>query len=81
MSLLRIRIVNANTELIHEAPNRQPIFLMVAVFAYTAIGVVQVAVPSKVVCIVLCRTPPVTVGANDVVNPISAARTARKRRK
>ena len=73
---LRIRIVNANTELIPEAPNRQPIFLIVVASVSTANGEAQVAVPS-IVSIALCRTPPVTVVANAEVS-IVVAGTARK---
>jgi hypothetical protein len=74
---LRIRIVNFNTELIPEAPNRQAILLRVADSDCIAIAAVQVAVPS-IVCIVLCRTPPVTVVANVEVISIEVAVPARK---
>ena len=77
MEQLRIRIVNANTELIPQTPNREPIFLIVVVSVCIAIVVVQVAVPS-IVCIVLRRTPPVTVVANVVVISIVVAVPARK---
>ena len=50
---------------IPEATDREPIFLIVVVPVYIAIVVIQVAVPG-IVCIVLRRTPPVTVLANVV---------------
>ncbi len=77
MEQLRIRIVNANTELIPQTPNREPVFLIVVVSVCIPIVVVQVAVPS-IVCIVLRRTPPVTVVANDVEISNAAAAHARK---
>ena len=78
MELLRIRIVNANTELIPEAPNRQATFLIVEISVRSATVAVQVAGPSNV-GIELCRTPPVTAVANEVVISIEVvAVTARK---
>ena len=71
------QIFNANTELIPEAPNRQPIPLIAEVSGSIANAVVQVAVPS-IACIVLCRTPPVTAAANVVVISIVGAVPARK---
>ena len=75
---LSIRIVNANTELIPEAPNRQAIYLIGAVVPVrTATVAVQEAAPS-LVRIGLCRTPPVTAVANGVVTSIAVAGPARK---
>ena len=73
------QIVNANTELIPEAPNRQAIILRVVDPACITTVVVQVAEPSTA-CIALCRTPPVTDAANVGVTTEGAV-TARKRRK
>ena len=73
-------MVNANTELIPEAPNRQPTPLIAVVAASIAIGVGQDAVPS-IVCTGLRRTPPVTVVANVVVISIAVSVPARKTRK
>ena len=70
----------SNTELIPEAPNRQPIFLNAVVSVRNANVGVQGAVPS-IPCNVLCRTPPVTIVANEVVINIAVAVPARKRRK
>ena len=62
------QIVNANTELIPEAPNRQAVILIVEVSVSNANDVVQGAIPS-IECNELCRTPPVTVVANvDVIS-------------
>ena len=78
MELLRIKIVNANTELIPEAPNRQAKALTaVVVSACSPTFVEQVAVPSTA-CIVLRRTPPVTVEAKVGVISIVVAVPARK---
>jgi hypothetical protein len=48
VKLSKGQIVNANTELIPEAPNRKPVILIVEVSVSIAIDVVQVAVPSTV---------------------------------
>ena len=80
MLQFRIKIINANTELIPEAPNRQATLLTVAGTDRKAIVEAQVAEPS-IERIVLCRTPPVTVEANVAVISIVVAVTARKRRK
>ena len=77
VKLSKGQIVNANTELIPEAPNRQAILLIGVVAVCIPIPVVQVAEPS-IGCKVLCRTPPVTVVANAVVTPIVEAVPARK---
>jgi hypothetical protein len=62
---------------IPKATNREPVFLIVVVPVYIAIVVIQVAVPG-IVCIVLRRTPPVTVLANVVECSIVVTVTARK---
>ena len=62
----------ARFHLIPEATDRQPFFLIVVVPVYIAIVVIQVTVPG-IVCIVLRRTPPVTVVANVVVISIVVA--------
>ena len=77
MELLRIKIVNANTELIPEAPNRQPVSLIGAASVCIAIVDGQVAEPSTVRT-VLCRTPPATDAANVVVISTVKAVPARK---
>ena len=77
LSIKNSQSVNANTELIPEAPNRQAISLIVVASDLTAIVVVQEAGPS-IVCIVLRRTPPATVVANVEVISIAAAVPARK---
>ena len=77
VKLSKGQIVNANTELIPEAPNRQAIFLIVVASDRTPTAVVQVAVPSTA-RIVLRRTPPVTAVANVVVTPTAVADPARK---
>lgn len=68
------------THLIPETPNRQATSLISVVPFCNPTDVAQVAVPS-IARIDLCRTPPVTVAANVVVNAIVDAVTARKRRK
>ena len=77
VKLSKGQIVNANTELIPEAPNRQAISLNAEAAVCNPIAAVQAAVPS-IVCIVLRRTPPVTVAANVVVISIVVAEPARK---
>ena len=77
VKLSKGQIVNANTELIPEAPNRQATSLTVVVSARTPIEAVQDAAP-RIVCIALRRTPPVTVVANVVVISIVVAVPARK---
>ena len=77
VKLSKGQIVNANTELIPEAPNRQAIILIVVVTVSIATAAEQAAGPSTA-CTVLCRTPPVTVVANAVVTSIAAAVPARK---
>ena len=62
---------------IPQATHRKPILLIVVVSVYIAIVVIQVAVPG-IICIVLSRTPPVTVVANVVVISIVVAVPARK---
>lgn len=62
---------------IPQATDRKPVFLIVVVPVYVAVIVVQVAVPG-VICIVLRRTPPVTVDPNVVECSISIAVTTRK---
>ena len=76
MELLRIKIVNANTELIPEAPNRQAILLNAVVSVCTPTVVVQVAGPS--IRIALRRTPPATEVANAAVISNVVAVPARK---
>ena len=76
VKLSKGQIVNANTELIPEAPNRQPKTLIVGVSESIATAVVQVAVPG-IACIFIRRTPPVTEAANAVVISIVVAVTAR----
>ena len=80
VKLSKGQIVNANTELIPEAPNRQAIYLTAVEPARIAIVEFHDATPSTV-CIVLRRTPPATVDANEVVIIIVVADPARKRRK
>jgi hypothetical protein len=63
--------------LIPEATDRKPKCLIVVVPVYIAIVVIQVAVPG-IVCIVLSRTPPVTVLANVVECSIVVTVTAWK---
>ncbi len=70
-------MVNANTELIPQTPNRDPEFLIAAVPVCIPIVVDQAAAPS-IACNVLCRTPPVTVAANVAEIPIEVAVPARK---
>ena len=62
---------------IPKATNREPKMLIVAVTVDIAKVVVQVAGPGTV-CIVLRRTPPVTVVANEVESTIEVTVTARK---
>ncbi len=50
---------------IPDATDRTTVFLVVVVPVYVAVIVVQVPVPG-VICIVLCRTPPVAVVTNVV---------------
>ena len=57
--------------------NRKPVFLIVVVPVYVAVIVVQVAVPG-VICIVLRRTPPVTVDPNVVEFSIVVTVATRK---
>ena len=80
VKLSKGQIVNANTELIPEAPNRQANSLSVVVVTVCiAIVAFQGEAPSITIeCIALCRTPPVTVLANAVVITIVAAVPARK---
>ncbi len=74
------QIVNANTELIPQTPNREPIPLIVVATASIPREVAQGTVPS-IVCTGLRRTPPATEAANEVVISTAVAVTARKRRK
>ena len=72
------QIDNANTELIPQTPNREPVSVSVAeVSVSNPIAAEQVAVPSTA-CTVLRRTPPETEVANVVVITIAAALPARK---
>ena len=77
VKLSKGQIVNANTELIPEAPNRQAISLTVVAPDCNAREVVQAAEPS-IACTVLCRTPPVTEAAKVGVISIEVAVNARK---
>ncbi len=63
--------------LIPETPNRKPAFLIVGVSGCIPIGVEQVAEPG-IARIGLRRTPPATVGANEVAMTTAVAVTARK---
>jgi hypothetical protein len=71
------KIPRASFHQIPEATDRKTVFLIVVVSVYVVIVVVQIAVPS-IVCIVLRRTPPVTVVTNVVEITIVVTVTARK---